>query len=172
MRYEVTWQDKGSTRFGIVIDPELEIEEYESDEDKAALQRGYVLVEDAITGEAGWVQTAVLEDIEADHGGERGQRVDPWGAYVAEQYQDAYQQSRNLERFGVGALIQLPVGDGRAYYVVTKLNKRSCVIAWRGFGDDRWTDQVLGSGGTFPLERIQPLWERARALDELFGRRS
>jgi hypothetical protein len=172
MRYEVTWQDKGSTRFGIFLDPEMSPDAYESEEDKAALQRGYVLVADAITGEAEWVQTAALEDVEADHGGERGQRVDPYGTYVAQHYQEAYERSLNLEEFGVGALIQVPVGDGRAYYVVTKVNKRSCAIAWRGFGADDWTDEVLGWGGTFPLERIQSLWERDRALAELFGRQS
>jgi hypothetical protein len=63
----------------------------------------------------------------------------------------------------------VPVGDGYAFYLVTKVNPRTCDVEWRGFSPDRWTDQVLGYGGRFPRERIEPLVARESALDGIFG---
>ncbi len=65
----------------------------------------------------------------------------------------------------VGKLIAVGVADGSAWYVVTKVNKTTACIEWRGFCPDRWHDQVLGWGGSFPKRRIESLC-RGRWLEQ------
>jgi hypothetical protein len=172
MMYHVTWKVDGSPHFGIYIDPELSLNEYENEDAQAALRDGLVIVEDAIKGDSEWIKKDALTHIEASFNRELGRFDDAYSAYVEKQFEQARERSSALDNFAVGALIQVPVGDGRAYYVVEEVNKRTCILGWRGYSEDRWHDQVLGWGGKFALDRIEPLWLRDRALNELFGRPS
>ena len=56
-----------------------------------------------------------------------------------------------------GKLFSVGVGDGCAFYVVTRVTKKTATVEWRGYHMDRWYDQVLGGGGTFPIDCIEPL---------------
>ncbi len=71
----------------------------------------------------------------------------------------------------VGKLFCLSVGDGSAYYVVTKETKSTVHIEWRGFSGDRYTDQILGWGGSFPKARIAKIIRREEALRDIFSKK-
>lgn len=73
-----------------------------------------------------------------------------------------------LTRFGVGAKFSIGVADGSANYVVTKVNKKTCVVAWRGFGADDYYDHHFGGGGTFPIADVSRYCRFGR--DKLFPR--
>jgi hypothetical protein len=70
----------------------------------------------------------------------------------------------------VGALFGIGVADGTAWYVVTKVNKKTCDVEWRGFCPDHYYDRHLGGGRKgCPLSDIEPIVRRGRTLNELFG---
>jgi hypothetical protein len=49
--------------------------------------------------------------------------------------------------------------DGKTVYGIyvdlTKVNKKSVAIEWRGFSLDRWVDQHFGYSGTYPRQMIE-----------------
>lgn len=47
------------------------------------------------------------------------------------------------------------VADGSANYVVTKVMRKNCVIDWRAWCPDRWTDHHFGYGGQFRIDDIE-----------------
>lgn len=116
---------------------------------------GYAFVEEAITGRLYEVHESRITDLPTEFDGE-------YDKYVEGELKIAQEHSWALPK-GVrpGKLFSVGVADGCAYYLVTKTTKRTATIEWRGFGLDRYFDQVLGSGGTFPIECIEPLVRRA-----------
>lgn len=89
--------------------------------------------------------------------------------YVASEFKKALKISNELDGLGVGSLIMVPVADGWASYVVTKVNKKTCKIEWRGFSMDRYVDMMFGYGGTFDINLIEKIVNRGKALDNLMG---
>lgn len=72
--------------------------------------------------------------------------------------------------FGIGSMFSLPVGDGKACYMVTAINKtrNKCTVEWRGYGGgDRYTDHHFGSGGTFDLQDVKKYVIRDQAWDKI-----
>lgn len=131
---------------------------------------GNVWFEHQIDGTWEIVPESQVEEIKMELGSdEKG-----WTCYVDEWHkaQDAaFEKARANAptEFGVGSLISVGVGDGQAWYEVTKVNKKTCDIEWRGFGYDRYYDQFLGGGGRFDIDRVKPLVDRRIALESIFG---
>jgi hypothetical protein len=66
----------------------------------------------------------------------------------------------------VGKLFSIPVADGYATYVVTKLNKKTADIEWRGYCPDRYRCRVFGYGGRFDRGMIE---QQVKFGEPLFG---
>lgn len=95
---------------------------------------------------------------------------DAFDQFVAAALATAEQRSEALgDRFAPGRLFSVGVADGAAWYVVTKVGKTNCTIEWRGFCADRYTDQVLGWGGSFPRRAIEPLARCHHGLRGIFA---
>jgi hypothetical protein len=62
------------------------------------------------------------------------------------------------------------VGDGYAYYVVRKVNKKTVDIEWRGYSLDRWVDFRFSIGGREKRDVIEALVRREDAMRALFTR--
>jgi hypothetical protein len=133
--YQVKWL-QGGWRYGIVArwSPES-IAAYTSDQQ--------VIVDDAVTTDRYRVNIADLQPIEMSF-----DPPDEYREYVDEQHQIAEEHSASMPA-GIrkGKLFSVPCGDGYAYYVVTKVNKKTVDIEWRGFSFDRWVDFRFGPGG-------------------------
>lgn len=145
------------------------------EEAKAAIARGNCIVADAITPECYEVPQSIIQDIPMRHGG-KPEMVEGWACwgeydkYLRQQYSEAQKISDALpDGVHVGALFNIGVADGYAWYVVTKVNKQTCRVEWRGFGADRYTDHHFGWGGTFPIRDIARYVQRVRAAARLFG---
>lgn len=156
MRYQVKFQDKGETCYGIAVG------DYDAEAQEAA-KRGNVLVAEAITGEEVEVPESQITDLPPEFDGEYNQ-------YITKAFEDARKHSDNLgEGLQVGKLFHVGVGDGYAYYEVTKVNKKTTRIEWRGYCPDRWHDAVLSWGGSFPRDRIEDLVARCDGIAAIFG---
>lgn len=160
--YQVKFPFNGATHFGIA-------ESY-SDDAKAAQAKGEVIVEDAILPKRYRVKETDITDIPTGNYGPDG-FDDEYNRYVQQEYQLAMEHSKGVGKgLKPGKLFSLGVADGNAYYIVTKVNKKTVKVEWRSFQGDRYMDQILGYGGTFPKSQIEHLVIREETLQELFNR--
>jgi hypothetical protein len=130
-------------------------------------QQKALLIEDAITGklQAIPIRDFVVEPIPMYRNGDFNYQTDKqtgmplnneYDQFVNEKYIEAMERSDKAGKgLAVGKMFSVCVADGRAYYVVIKVNKKTCRVEWQGFGLDRYVDQVLGYGGTFPKHVIE-----------------
>ena len=137
--------------------------------------KGCVIVDDAVLPACYEIPESVLTEIPYEYGkynpktGEFEEQ-DEYHQYIQDEFKKAKERSNALgDEFKPGKLFNTPVADGRAYYVVTKVNKKSVRIEWRGFCPDRWQDPVLGLGGSFPRDRIEKLVRSNDGLRKLFA---
>lgn len=68
----------------------------------------------------------------------------------------------------VGRVLWLSVADGRVPYVVVRAYKKTVTLQWVSHVDS-YRDLLLGDGGDFPRDRIEPLLNAQAHLDRLFG---
>jgi len=124
------------------------------------------------------VPEASLTDIPLTSGdfGTYNQKTGEWEGgseyqqYVRAQHKAAKERSDSLgDGLKTGKLFQVNVADGYAYYVVTRVNKKSVRVECRYFGGDSYCDQVLGAGDSFPKSAIEPLIRRQEGLKKLFA---
>lgn len=97
---------------------------------------------------------------------------DEYHHFINAEYEKAKELSASVPKgqIKVGSMFNFVVGDGRAYYVVTKVNKKTCNVEWRGFGADTYTDHYFGWGREkVPIEDVLPLVEREQALQDIFS---
>jgi len=66
---------------------------------------------------------------------------DEYTTFVEEEFEKAQKRSWASKTL-VGKMFSVGVGDGNAYYVVTKATKTKVTIEWRGFCLDRWVDNI------------------------------
>jgi len=98
--------------------------------------------------------------------------LDEYHQYVEDEYHKAKDFAERLpDGLHVGKLLSVPVGDGCAFYVVTKVNKKTVDIEWRGFSPDRWVDFRFGDGGREKREIIEALVRREDGMRRLFIQR-
>lgn len=145
---EIGADDKSDWKYGIV-------DQY-SDEANKCWGKRILLVEDAITPDIWRISLKDWEvvAIESDYPNE-------YDKFVDSSFKLAYRQSQEAAKEGTlpYRMIRMGVGDGYAFYVVTKENAKTCNIEWRGFSADRWVDRALGYGGVFPKKMIKNLVE-------------
>lgn len=152
------------------------LSKYASDA-KEEWEKGNILVEDAILPVCHVVPYNQCELVsipytpaEWNDETKRFEQKDEYHKYVEEQFKKTREKSNKAETLK-DKMFNVPVADGRAYYVVTKVNKKTVHVEWRGFCPDRWRDSVLGIGGKFPKERIESLVKRNEGLAKLFSRK-
>jgi len=169
-RYQVKFNWKGKIRFGLIDELSKEAKKY-------AMQ-GKLLIADAITPERFLVKNdANVVDIEMSMKGTmtpEGYYVgdDEYSKHIHEEMMKAFKLSESLPSgVHVGKMFTIGVADGHAYYVITKVNKSTCKIEWRGYCMDRYTDHHFGWGGSFPLKDVARYIEREEKIHELFNKR-
>ncbi len=160
-RYMVKFTRNGRTVYGLV--------DAYSREAKAAEKKGRAIVEDALLPARHEVDKKLLVDIPM------GPFVPPkfgedeplcfddeYSRFVNGEFKTALAISDRLpdNKVAQGKLFCLPVADGQAWYVVVKVNKKTCQVEWRGFSGDRYVDHWLGYGRTVPLADIAPYVQR------------
>ena len=157
--YQVKWF-QGSWQYGIVDRwGESSIQYYEDGQQ--------VIVNDAITPTRCVVNIDALTEIPTSFN-----PPDEYTTFVDEQYQVAKGYSDNLpEGLHHGKLFRVPKGDGYAWYVVKKVNKKTVDIDWRGFSLDRWVDDRFGYGGREKRETIEMFVRREDGMRRLFNER-
>ena len=160
MRYQVKWVTAdGSNRFGIFRES----------------KKGIAIVDDCVLPYCHEVPESALVDVEQGipkfkPGTFESIPGDDYARFVDNHYHRARELSQSLgDGLQVGKLFNTSVGDGRAYYVVTKVGKKSVKVEWRGYCPDRYTDAVLGWGGSFPRASIERLVTMGDGLARLFG---
>jgi hypothetical protein len=152
--YQVKW---GLNRYGIAC-------RYSPESIAAYNDYKKVLVDDAVTTGRYLLPVANLIPIPTSF-----DPPDEYKQYVDEQYKIAKARSDSLPAGAhVGKLFRVPAADGYAYYVVTKANKKTVHIEWRGFSLDRWVDYRFGAGGKEDKELIERLIKREEGLAKLF----
>lgn len=158
-RYQVKWTGAyGVVNYGI----------YEGDGGRGVRkpQAGHAFVSDPILPVLHEVPEKDLVDIKVEFDGE-------YDRHIEKAYRGAEKRSIDLgDGLKVNKLFRTPVADGYAYYVVTKVTAKTATVEWRGFCADRWTDSVLGWGGSFPKRTIEELVGREDGIRRIFGRKA
>lgn len=126
-------------------------------------RKGCVVVEDAVLPVAYTVPESDLTEIPFKMGSynlkkDRTVGCDAYQKYVDDEFKKAQKLSDSLgDGAKVGKLFRVPLADGYAYYIVTKVSKTKITVEWRGFCLDRWTAPILDLGGSFPRKTIERL---------------
>jgi len=115
-----------------------------------------IAIEDALTGKLWRLDLAHFEVVEIQSTWDR-KNPDEYAKYMDDELKKACEKSDKVEGCAKGKLFTTSVADGCAYYVVTGVKGNTVKIEWRGFCPDRWIDQVLGYGGTFPRHCVEHL---------------
>lgn len=158
--YQVKWF-AGFWRYGIVDRWGAESIRYYEEERN-------VIVHDAIICAHHLISVDALVPINATYN-----PADEYTAFVEEQFQIAKGRSDSLpDGLHPGKLFRVPKGDGYAWYVVTKVNKKTVDIEWRGYSLDRWVDDRFGYGGREKRETIEMFVQREDGAKRLFENRT
>jgi len=167
--YQIKYRQNGSRkwRYGTV-------DKYHEEAKKAWASRHFLLVDDAIYPVAHWVDydNDEVEAIPFSHEFDRetGCMKDEYSQYVHSEYAKAQKKSDAATGL-VDKMFSVGVGDGSAYYVIVKENKKTVKIEWRCFSCDNYMDQFMGIGGTFDKDRIEPFVRRGEGLKALFSKK-
>ena len=153
--YRVKFIIKGEMHYGVV--------ESFSAEASALAKQGKLLIEDAVFPQAYEIDEKHVTDVPFTVDGEYDQ-------YVERMYLSAKSKSDELQsgKAVVGKLVQFPVADGYASYIITKVNKRSVNLEWRGFALDRYMEPVLGWEGKMDKERLEKMLAIEARLSNMF----
>jgi hypothetical protein len=169
-RYHVKSEYKGKPVFGVV-------DSY-SDDAKRYAEQGILVVVDAVYPKSYAVPEASVVDIpyslpKFKPGTFDIDPQDDYERYIEKERKQHEERARAApEGLHVHKLFSIGVADGQAWYVVTKVNKKTVKVEWRGFGGgDRYTDHWLGWGGTFDRAKIEQMVLRNEALEKLFSRK-
>jgi len=79
-----------------------------------------------------------------------------------------------LDKLGVeldtllGGVVKFPMADSYAYYIVTKVNKKTVKLTWLDYCD-QWVDQRVGKGSLINIDFARQHIEGKRKLAELFS---
>ena len=162
--YRIKFTHNGQLYFGTVDNC--------SQEAKVAASENHCIVEDAVLPARYNIPESEITDIPLSV--DNILSGDEYDKYVKVAFDKAQAISNELPDKGVhvGSLFSLSVADGLAWYVVTKVNKKSCRIEWRGFCADRWKERYFGIGGTFPITEVCRYVEGAKLMDKMFARKT
>ena len=151
--YEVKFEDNGETVYGTV--------DHYSDDAKLYAKTGFLLIVEMITGKQyvlppRCVTKIPLDPFPNEYHTQRELRL-----------QAAMERSDAAEDL-VGKIFSVGVADGLAWYEVVATDGHSATVAWRGYGCDGYTDQILGWGGKFPFAVIANQVQRFDGMRALF----
>jgi hypothetical protein len=162
--YHVTAKFIGKKIYGIV--------EHYSEEAKNNWKLGFVVVADAITPQRYSIPVCDVTPVQPNMGvfdGTEWSGCDEVTQFVMNEAKKQTEfDEKNYNKFIVGRSFSVGVADGSATYVLTKVNKKTVHIEWRGFCMDRWTDHHFGYGGKFPRKEIE---QYVSLHKPLFGRK-
>ena len=154
-----------------------EVQRYHEDAEELWKERKVILA-DPITGE---LNTVCIDDIDYEEYPYSWGETDPethmcieteYDRYINDVYKEHMRVSEEAgEGIHKGKMFSVGVADGCAFYVITKVNKKSVRIEWRGFHPDNWVDQTLGYGGSFPTHCIENHVKYADGMKKLFGKK-
>ena len=156
--YQVKFTDPaGVTHYGIA-------ESYGEDAERAR-ESGNVLVGDAILPAQYEVPVGSVTPLDIDDG--------EFDQYIEAEFKKAREASAEAgPGVVVGKLFRIGVGDGYAWYVVTKVRRSSCDVAWRGFSGDRWADHHYGYGRKASVKDVGRYISWDKWADKTFGRKT
>lgn len=119
-----------------------------SDDAKKYSEKGFYIVSDCILPQSFLVKKEDVVEVEMSD----WRKVDDW---IEGDYKKALESCRRNDVLSAGDVFSVGVGDGYACYIVTKVNKKTCRVEWRGWGGlDRWTDSILGWGCTIGIDIV------------------
>ena len=134
------------------------VDQYGDDAEKEWKTRKTLIIEDSVIGASFLIDPKQFEIVKIEFSMDFGN--DEYDKHVEQRFFDAM-KTHNKSKTLKGKMFSVGVGDGSAYYVVTKVTKTKATIAWRGFSPDRWVDHFLGYGGSFDRDRIESMiWDR------------
>jgi hypothetical protein len=140
-------------------------------------RRGQILVDHAVFPTMAVVPESQLTDLETDYSS-RGKAVVGFMYGLGEYHdyvtlQHVVHQIRHdqlpSDKVTAGHLFSVGVGDGAAYYCVTRAGKTTCRVEWRGFCLDRWFARPWGFGGKFRTQDVAAMI--GLGVTRLFGRK-
>jgi len=152
-----TWKDE--ERYG-------QVETFPSKEVKEAAGQGELLVNDIVLPVCYRMRPRDVTVVKCTW-----DEKDPIQKLRERAFQAARALAKSTLQFGTGKMFSLPVADGLAWYVVTKVTARTATVEWRGFQADEWKDATLGCRGTFPRPVIEQHVRRYEGLERIFGPR-
>lgn len=170
--YQIKFRNKGTMKwfFGVFYKP------YSGDELKLWEKSRIVLIADAVLpfNHQCHYDNLVIVDIplsDPKYNKKTG-GFDPandFEKYIVKEHEKA--KAKAAKATGLqDKLFKVHVADGYACYVVTKENKKTVRVEWRGFaGGDRYTDRVLGWECTIDKERIADMIRQEESLKAMFG---
>ena len=91
--------------------------------------------------------------------------------YVDKEYDAMIEADRKAKREGtiLNRFINVPIADGHAYYIVTKINKRTVRIQHKDVGDG-WSVSYWGAGTIIDKEHAEQQILGRDKFDELFSK--
>jgi len=96
---------------------------------------------------------------------------DEFAEYINNEFIKARSKSKKAKGL-VGKMFSVNVADGYADYIITKENKKTVKVEWRGFSLDRYIDQMIGWEGLMDKDRAIKMvqTEESRlSLGPIFG---
>jgi hypothetical protein len=144
--------EEGSIRYGVISAFE--------DSSKEEWNRGNVIVCDAITP-ASFIlpNDENVNEISKEPVDPKNPWKNEFDLYVEKDLEIAENAQESLKPGIVkGRIITVQVGDGYAYYIVTKVNKTTCTLEWRGWSPDRWKSQLFGFGGSYRISDVKKFY--------------
>jgi hypothetical protein len=92
--------------------------------------------------------------------------------FLNREFQKARATARKVRGVAPGAMFQVPVADGAAWYVVTMVRGKNAKIEVRYFSGDRYRDHHFSTGGWFSKDELAPYVQVERAAQKLFAART
>lgn len=141
--YQVKFRHIGPTvHYGIV-------QRFSEDAKDRYLKTKQLTVTEAVTGNPFYLDEDDVTPIKTAHNDEYYQHL------VAMQMAAQTKSDTLPDGCVKGKLFRVDVADGYAWYVVTRVSKKTAHIEWRGYSPDNYMDLTLGYGGKFDREIIE-----------------
>jgi hypothetical protein len=152
--YFVQFVRNGKLWYGII--------DWNSKEGNKALKAGYYRIKDAII-------PAIFErkkDMITVTNGES------YYKFIEKDFEAAKKNAEKIpfvHTLKVGHIFGVGVGDGTAWYIVTKVKGELCEISWRGWCPDRWISHLFGYGGEFRTKDIKNMVRLQEFSNKLYS---
>lgn len=93
---------------------------------------------------------------------------DELSQFVQKSFVESQRVDAALRQFGVNAMVMYPMGDGQAFYVVTRCTKRFVWLSWRGFTPDRWEHPLVACGCRSLRGPVEETWNNQNYARDAF----